>query len=226
MTFPSSRPSSSRTVSESFRYRRDTHRYGAHEVILRSVPMGSEVLDVGCATGYLGAALRARRCRAWGLDWDAGAVSIAAPWYEEAHAFDLEESEQLPWPEQLFDVVLAADVVEHLRDPQRALRLLYRHVRPGGRLIVSVPNVAHISIRLPLLFGRFTYRPTGILDQTHVRLYTFKTARDLLDSCGFEVERFLGASDHFGALLQVPGVASALRGMLAHNIVVIATPRA
>jgi 2-polyprenyl-3-methyl-5-hydroxy-6-metoxy-1,4-benzoquinol methylase len=215
----------SRALSGAFRYRRNTQRHGTHEVILRNVPVGSTVLDVGCATGYLGAALSARGCRAWGLDQDAAAVSVAEPWYEEVYAIDLEECDELPWPARFFDVVLAADVLEHLRDPQTTLRLLRRNLKRGGRLIVSVPNVAHLSVRVPLLLGRFNYRATGILDETHLRLYTFKTAHELVDSCGFDVERLVGASDHFGALLQLPGAASLLRGMLAYNVVVLATQR-
>lgn len=224
MSVRSSRPSSADVVSESSRYRRNPHRYGAHEIVLRSVPAESTVLDVGCATGYLGMALDARGCRCWGLDRDAAAVAVAEPWYEEVCAIDLDECAELPWPEQLFDVVLAADVLEHLRDPDGTLRLLRRHIRPGGRLIVSLPNVAHVSVRLPLLFGRFEYQDTGILDETHVRLYTFETARELVESEGFTVERLLGASDHFGALLQRPRASRLARGLLAHNIVVLATP--
>jgi methionine biosynthesis protein MetW len=221
----SSRPLTSGVGSEPYRYRRNTHRYGAHEVILRSVPTGSRVLDVGCATGYLGEALRERGCRAWGLDRSAEAVSVAEPRYDEVHAIDLEECDRLPWTERSFDVVLAADVLEHLRDPQRPLQLLRRYIRPGGRLIVSLPNVAHVSVRLPLLFGRFRYRTTGILDQTHVHLYTFTTARELVEASGFAIESLLGASDHLGALLQGPRPSRLLRGLLAHNIVILATPK-
>jgi methionine biosynthesis protein MetW len=224
MSVRSSEPLSTDAVSYSSRYRRNTHRYGAHELILRSVPAGSTVLDVGCATGYLGAALSARGCRSWGLDRDAAAVSAAEPWYEEVCAMDLDESDVLPWTEQLFDVVLAADVLEHLRDPGRVLQLLRRHIRRGGRLILSLPNVAHLSVRLPLLFGRFRYGPTGILDETHVRLYTFSTAREVVESQDFMIERLIGASDHFGALLQRPRASRPVRGLLAHNIVVVATP--
>ena len=217
-------PLDSGKLSESPRYRRDTHRYGAHEVILRNVPIGSTVLDVGCATGYLGAALSARGCRGWGIERDPSAVTAAEPWYQAVYPIDLDECDELPWPVRSFDVVVAADVLEHLRDPHRALRLLHRQVRPGGRLIVSVPNVAHGSVRLALLFGRFSYSSTGILDNTHLHLYTFETARELVEAGGFNVERLIGASDHFGALLQSRRASRLVRGLLAYNIVVVATP--
>ena len=125
-------------------------------------------------------------------------------------------------PDQFFDVALAADVLEHLRDPDRALQLIRSLVRPEGRLIVSLPNVAHASVRLPLLFGRFRYGRTGILDETHLRLYTYTTARELVESGGFTVERLLGAWDHFGVLLQRPRISRLVRGPLSHNIVILA----
>ena len=225
MSVQSSRPSSADAVSDLSRYRRNTHRYGAHEVILRSVPSGRTVLDVGCATGYLGEALKARGCRIWGLDQHPAALALAEACYEDVRAIDLDECAELPWPDHFFDVALAADVLEHLRDPDRALQLIRSQIRPEGRLIVSLPNVAHASIRLPLLFGRFRYGRTGILDETHLRLYTFTTAREFVESGGFTVERLLGASDHFGVLLQRPRASRVVRGLLSHNIVIVARPK-
>jgi 2-polyprenyl-3-methyl-5-hydroxy-6-metoxy-1,4-benzoquinol methylase len=192
-------------------------------VLLRQVPAASSVLDIGCSTGYVGDALRARNCRVWGVDRDAAAAAKAKASYEEVYVLDLDECDGLPWPEISFDVVLCADVIEHLRDPARALRLVRRYVSPRGRLVLSVPNVAHVSVRLPLLVGRFEYRRSGILDETHLRLFTFRTARTLVESSGFAIERVLGGSDHFGALLDRLGVAAyLLRGLLAYNIIVVA----
>jgi methionine biosynthesis protein MetW len=216
------RPTDSTELAPSTRYRRNIHRYGAHEVILRNVPPGTRVLDVGCASGYIGEVLSARGCRVWGIDRDTAALSVAARSYEGVLDVDLEECEDLPWPERFFDVVLAADVVEHLRDPQRALRLLERYV--GDRIIISVPNVAHASVRFPLFLGRFAYRRTGILDETHLRFLTFKTARELVESSGLNVQRLLASSDHFGPLLQLPVARQVLRGILGYNCIVIAIP--
>jgi hypothetical protein len=102
--------------------------------------------------------------------------------------------------------------------------MVRRRIRPKGRLIVSLPNVAHASVRLPLLFGRFRYARTGILDETHLRLFTFTTAREMVESGGFTVERLVGASDHFGALLQ-HRMSRLVRGLLSHNIVILARPK-
>lgn len=82
---------------------------------------------------------------------------------------------------------MAADVLEHLADPGRALDLLRRLVKPEGVLLVSLPNVANVAVRLPLLFGRFTYAPRGLLDSSHLRFFTRRTGRDLLAAHGFRV---------------------------------------
>jgi SAM-dependent methyltransferase len=205
------------------RYARNWRRHGTHEVVLGLVPDGARVLDVGCATGYLGAALAERGCRVWGLDQDERALQSAAAAYEEVRAIDLERTDDLPWAEGSFDVVVAADVLEHLRDPVAVLRLLERYLAPDGRLVVSLPNVANASVRLPLLFGRFAYTDTGILDSTHVRLYTFETARALVESCGFRVERSCSGSNTFGYVLNRFPAAQPLRGLLAYNVILSCT---
>jgi 2-polyprenyl-3-methyl-5-hydroxy-6-metoxy-1,4-benzoquinol methylase len=207
------------------RYARNRRRHGTHEVVLSLVPDGSRVLDVGCATGYLGAALAKRGCRVWGLDQDERALRSVEDVYEEVRAIDLERVDDLPWAEGSFDVIVAADVLEHLRDPEAVLRLLERYLAPGGRLVVSLPNVANASVRGGLLLGRFDYTETGILDATHVRLYTFATARALVESCGFRVERTCSGSNTFGHLLNRFPVARPLRGLLAYNVILSCTRR-
>jgi 2-polyprenyl-3-methyl-5-hydroxy-6-metoxy-1,4-benzoquinol methylase len=201
-------------------YRRNLHRNGAHELALALIPQGSAVLDVGCASGYLGEALAERGCRVWGLDRDRSAVEHARAGYEHLQTLDLDAAEELPWPEAQFDVVLAADILEHLRDPGAALRMLHHYLRPGGTLVVSLPNIAHFSIRFPLLLGRFEYRDTGILDRTHLHHFTFDSARELLESCGFAVQRVLAGSDRLGGLVNAHAlIGRPLRGLLGHNIV-------
>ena len=86
-----------------------------------------------------------------------------------------------------FDVVLLLDVLEHLRDPERILRRA-RRALTGGRVIVSLPNVANVTVRLTLLFGRFEYTERGILDRTHLRFFTRRSALRMLRDAGFTVE--------------------------------------
>src|SRR5262249_39702773 len=88
-----------------------------------------------------------------------------------------------------FDKILLMDVLEHLPHPERVLEACRELLTPQGTVLVSVPNVANITVRLALLFGRFNYTERGILDRTHLRFYTRRTARRFLESCGFRVVR-------------------------------------
>ena len=84
-----------------------------------------------------------------------------------------------------FDVVVFADVLEHLRDPLPVLRRAATLLAPGGAVLVSVPNIAHGDLRLNLLRGRFDYTPTGLLDDTHTRFFTRETLLDFVNAGGF-----------------------------------------
>lgn len=206
------------------RYHLNPSRHGTHGTIIRVVENGGRTLDVGCASGYLGAQLAAQGCTMWGVDLDEEALIEAAPHYLEVRRLDLESERELPWPRLFFDTIIAADVVEHLKEPVVVLEVLRNHLRPGGRLVVSVPNVAHASVRIPLVLGRFRYRETGILDRTHLRLFTFRTARELVEAAGFRVASVCGGTDHFGHLVNAPGIGLLTRGLLAYSIVLVARP--
>jgi len=86
-----------------------------------------------------------------------------------------------------FDRVLLLDILEHLRSPDRILTECRALLNAQGQLIVSLPNIANITIRLMLLFGRFDYTERGILDRTHVRFFTRHTARRFLRENGYEI---------------------------------------
>ena len=85
--------------------------------------------------------------------------------------------------------MLAGDVLEHLDDPGRMLRLIRDALPPGGALLVSVPNVANLYVRLALLFGEFPYADRGILDRAHRHFYTRRSLRQSLRRSGFRIER-------------------------------------
>jgi 2-polyprenyl-3-methyl-5-hydroxy-6-metoxy-1,4-benzoquinol methylase len=198
-------------------------------VVLDLVPSGSTVLDLGCADGYLGVELVRKGCRVWGLDVD-GEVIGAAPAgvYDDIRAFDLNTlsaGAQLPWSDQRFDVILAADVLEHLVDPAAVLRQLIKHLTARGRVVACVPNVAHLSVRLGLLMGRFDPQQHGILDATHLHLYTHRSAEQLMRTGGLNVVSVRGTSNRFAGLLSRRGpIPRAIRGSLAHSIVLVGVP--
>jgi 2-polyprenyl-3-methyl-5-hydroxy-6-metoxy-1,4-benzoquinol methylase len=99
------------------------------------------------------------------------------------------ESLGLPFERGEFDVVLCADIIEHLRDPLTFLRRSRALIAIGGKLVLSTPNIANWSIRVALLAGRFSYKDRGILDRTHTHLFTRRSLLECLDAAGYRVER-------------------------------------
>ena len=97
------------------------------------------------------------------------------------------ETMELPLEPGSFDVVLLGDVIEHLRDPVAALARLRPLLRPGGRLVLSTPNVANWAIRLSLLAGRWRYTDRGILDRSHTHLFTRATLGETIERAGYRV---------------------------------------
>ena len=208
------------TIRERRRGGYETDRPDVQALVPRSA---GRILDLGCASGALGAALKRRQgAEVVGIELDPGYARDAEDRLDRVVCADLVAG--LEEDLGTFDCVVAADVLEHLRDPEPVLRMLRRYVRPGGRLVVSLPNVAHASVRAALLVGRFPYRETGILDRTHLRLFTFETAQELVRSAGFRVEAAYGGSDRFGPVVNARIVGPLLRGLLAFSIVVLARP--
>jgi 2-polyprenyl-3-methyl-5-hydroxy-6-metoxy-1,4-benzoquinol methylase len=183
------------------------------------------ILDLGCASGYLGQELvRSRGCAVWGIDTDPDSVAAARQaGYEDVVCADLDQLSELPWRGP-FDAVLAGDVLEHLKRPDALLARIRTVLTPDAPVIVSLPNIGNVTIRLNLLRGRFDYKDTGILDRTHVRLYTYKTARELLVGSGFAVEGEYAGSSRLGVFLNggLPG-ARRLRPLLAYTIILKVT---
>ena len=100
------------------------------------------------------------------------------------------EAMDLPFKLNEFDLILCLDVLEHLVDPWAVVKRLTTLLKPGGSLIASIPNIKHHSVILPLLFcGRWDYVPAGVLDKTHLRYFTKKTAIELIESSGLRVDK-------------------------------------
>ena len=170
--------------------RRLGHLGTSHEKILSLVPRGSVVLDVGCAGGYLARALRERGVEAVdGIEPSLEDAEAARPHCRRLVHGSVEDDEAVAeLPDNEYDVIVCGDVLEHLVEPERALRRLIPKLKPGGRFVISVPNVAHYSVRWTLLRGRFEYQDLGLLDRTHLRFFTGKTLVEMLESAGLTVD--------------------------------------
>jgi 2-polyprenyl-3-methyl-5-hydroxy-6-metoxy-1,4-benzoquinol methylase len=163
-------------------------RDSSHDYVRRLVGSNQDVLDVACGEGALAAELQRNGNRVTGVDL-LGDVSHPEA-FEGYYSADLEQGladviDRLE--DRQFDCVLLLDILEHLKSPDTLLMQCHRMLRPSGRLIVSLPNVAVITVRLALLFGRFDYAERGVLDRTHVRFFTRKTARRVLEDHGFDI---------------------------------------
>ena len=150
----------------------------------------ARLLDVGCGFGALGREFRARGFEVWGVERDPKATELAARRIDRVIVADLVDEELLD--KELagneFDVIVFSDVLEHLLEARRAVANVLPFLAPGGHVVVSLPNVANWQTRLGLLFGRFAYRDTGVLDRTHVRFFTRRSTVEFVRSCGLEVE--------------------------------------
>lgn len=196
----------------------NSSRYSTHQLIISFIGNDKTVLDVGCNEGYIGEHA-AQSNIFYGIDSNSKAIIRAKRIYRNAEMLDLNNFDKLPWSIS-FDLIIFADILEHLIDPDRVLKLLTaRYLKPGGRVIISLPNVANWKVRLSLLMGKFDYTEVGILDKTHLHLYTFKSALKLIDSAGLKVLKIFGGSSYFFWIIMV---LPFLRCFFAHSIVIVA----
>jgi 2-polyprenyl-3-methyl-5-hydroxy-6-metoxy-1,4-benzoquinol methylase len=159
---------------------------GGHRKLLSHVHDGARVLDVGCSSGYLARPLVERGCTVVGIEQDPRAAEAARDVCSEVLVGDVEKM-PLSLAPASFDVVLCGDLIEHLRDPEAFLTRIRALLRRDGRLVLSTPNVANWALRLGLLFGRWRYTERGLLDRTHVYLFTRATLTEMLEGAGYRV---------------------------------------
>lgn len=149
------------------------------------VEEGASVLDVGCACGDFGVLLnKAKSCRMHGLDYDSHSLAIASKtecyqYLEQADLNVYEVKEGSKWL-RYFDCITFLDVLEHLVAPRDCLTKLLNFLKPGGDVVVSLPNLAFGDIKLGLMNDEFFYSTTGILDNTHLRFFTYKSIASFL----------------------------------------------
>lgn len=162
--------------------------------LLEGLP--THILDVGCSTGSLGANLKRRfpTAQITGIEYDAEMAQVAKDKLDEVIVADLDRPD---WIDKIahrqFDLILCADVLEHLRNPGNVLLVLQQVLTPEGRLIVSLPNVRHWSVIYQLLIkGDWPLTNSGIFDRTHLRFFTKSSARRLVEKSGLQIEKIVG----------------------------------
>jgi 2-polyprenyl-3-methyl-5-hydroxy-6-metoxy-1,4-benzoquinol methylase len=171
------------------------HRY-AHEidpnggsaaaVLARMVEPGQRVLELGTGPGTVTRILHDKGCKVTGVEMDPDTLATCAPFCDRTLQANLEDP---LWWQQLegekFEVIICADVLEHLRDPKPLLEKLPVFLMEGGCVLMSLPNASHLTIVASLLGGRFPYQKNGLLDNTHLKFYGREDLDALLRECGF-----------------------------------------
>lgn len=157
--------------------------FGSHIKGVQLVGESKKVLEVGCATGYISKRLVENDCEVYGIELDPEAAKIAKKYCKKVFVGDAETWEL----DEKFDVILILDVLEHLKNPGRLLLKLKEYLNPDGYFVLSIPNIANWKIRLKLLIGKFDYEDDGILDKNHLRFFTLKSAKKMVENAGLEI---------------------------------------
>ena len=157
--------------------------------ILRLVRKEKNVLDVGCANGYLSEALREQlNCSVTGVEIDSNAAKEARKYCNRVIVGDIENENVIKaLVGERFDIIIFGDLLEHLKYPTAVLKAVRPLLTDSGYILASIPNIAHISVALDLLEGNFEYRSSGILDDTHIRFFTKKSILSMFKEAGYEI---------------------------------------
>ena len=219
-------------------YQLKTTRFSSHSLILKMAGAGDgrRAIDLGCGEGFIGASLREQGWTVDGVEIDPSAAEIASAVLNRVLVADVGS---VP-PEGLkeYDLAIFGDILEHTPDPGATLRGWLDSGGSPSRVIISVPNIAHMHVRTSLLLGRFQYQDRGILDKTHLHFFTRKSFLEMLEACGLEVLQFevspapveLAFPRYANFFGNGPlhrahaGLARRLPGLFAYQFVVMAAP--
>lgn len=160
------------------------------EVLALVPPLARRVLDIGCGGGRLGESIKSRQAaEVVGIELHPDAIGHAQQRLDKVLAANIEDSDT-DFEAGRFDCIIAADVLEHLREPVEVLQRIHRWLTPDGHIVLSLPNVQHHSILSTLAEGNWTYESAGLLDSDHVRFFTRREIEKLLYRTGFQIRDF------------------------------------
>lgn len=165
-----------------------------NEFVFNAIPANSICLDVGCWNGNLGAELIKRKnCIVDGIDFNEEVLNIAKKrGYSNVYRINFNNDEyNLPNFKYNYDVIIFADILEHLINPVEVIQKIKKYLKINGIMIISIPNIAFILYRLKLLFAIWDYNENGgVMDKSHLRFFTKKTILDLINKVGLKVLKF------------------------------------
>lgn len=163
--------------------------------LLATVPVDARrILEVGCGTGRFAEAYRARNptCEYWGIEYVPSVGMQASETLDQVLIGDVESAELIADLDtrrggRQFDVLIFGDVLEHLVDPWALLKILRTRMSDGATLCICIPNVSHWSLIAQQLRGEWAYADSGLLDRTHLRFFTRKSAIEMISGAGWAV---------------------------------------
>lgn len=171
----------------SYNFELDLDTENALTKIIQQISSASTILEFGPANGRLTKYLKeALNCNIYIVEIDAEAAKDAMKYAEDGIVDDIENFLWLDqWKEVAFDYIIFADVLEHLRNPQLVLKQTKLLLKDEGKVLISVPNVAHNSLLINLYNNIFEYTPVGLLDNTHIHLFAYNTLKEFCHYAGF-----------------------------------------
>lgn len=156
--------------------------------VLKLIPKGSKVLDIGCSSGNFGEILiNKKQCIVDGLELDKKDAAVAKTKLRKVRAINV-ETDSLDDLDSDYDVIYFGDVIEHLVHPAAALKRVKKLLNKNGVVIFSVPNMSHISVRLMIMGGQFEYGKTGLLDKTHLHFYDRNEVERIIAEAEYKLE--------------------------------------
>lgn len=160
-----------------------------NQALIKHLPEGSLVLDAGCGYGTLWEGLKDKKNYVVGLDIEKSVLEVSKNRFNEFYQLDVTNFDDVLSTIKIkdFDVILFADILEHVYDPLTVLVNYQTLLKKGGKIIISIPNVVVWDVRLKFLLGGFDYTDTGTCDSTHVRFFTMKSFTKLLDEANLKI---------------------------------------
>lgn len=176
-------------MTQSHKYKYKITPNSAPERVVRMVQENKRVLELGSGPGTITKEMTGNGCRVTALEIDPSAIEIVRDHCEHVYPCDFNRPD---WPSSLpdigqFDVLVAADVFEHLYDPWSCLQQLNQFLSPKGSLVVSLPHVGHAAIMACLFNSNFDYQSWGLMDKTHIRFFGLKNIQSLFEDAGFKI---------------------------------------
>ncbi len=157
------------------------------------------VLEIGCGAGATGYALKQKfkDIEYIGIESEEEAAQIARTRLDKVIVSDIEKAplETFGLLKEHFDLIICADVLEHLYDPWKTLFVLHEYLKPDGKLLTSIPNIQNISIITNLLKGYWTYEAEGLLAATHIRFFTLNEVAKMLSGSGYRIIHCSGTTN-------------------------------